>query len=145
MNSFYTKIVGVTQGNIQDYIKDKLYVGAVLRLQREPYNSYDSNAIAVYHNNMMIGHLSKEVAKNLAKILDTATGLADISVTQITGGGQYNYGVNVNIRITQTIKEDKNKYDDYTYKNSLSYEYKDVEYWDEDDYFYEYVWEHEHD
>ena len=44
----YSKVVGVTFNNRQNYVKN-CNAGDVLTLQREKNNAYDRNAIAVYH------------------------------------------------------------------------------------------------
>ena len=44
---FYSKIVGVTFGDVQRYI-ERLHIGTILKVVREPDNPYDNNAIALY-------------------------------------------------------------------------------------------------
>ena len=94
--SFYTKIVGVTFGNCQSNIKN-LKVGKKLGAVRELDNPFDSNAIVLYDKTNMIGHLSRSVAESLAHRIDNGT-TYEITVTQVTGGGDFHLGVNVEIK-----------------------------------------------
>lgn len=92
---FNSKVVGVTVDNRQQIAKN-LYAGQTLKLVREPYNSYDKNAIAILAGSNKIGYLSKEIASSLAYKMDEGT-LYYCKVSAVTGGGSYNYGVNIKI------------------------------------------------
>ena len=46
-----------------------------LKFKREPNNSFDTNAIAVYLNNTQIGHISAIDSRDLAPIMDYNQGL----------------------------------------------------------------------
>jgi len=96
-SSFYCKIVGVTFGNRQVLINN-LYVGQKLLLIRDPNNQYDSNAIKVcIDSTKVLGHIPKETAINLAKAMDIGIRY-EAEVSNITGGGSLNYGVNILIK-----------------------------------------------
>lgn len=93
--SFYTKVVGVTIDNRQAIIKN-LKIGEKLNLVREKYNKFDSNAIAVYSNEKQIGYLPKERAKAISPYMDKGKRYS-CYIENITGGGEYNIGVNIKI------------------------------------------------
>ena len=95
--SLYTKVVGVTFDNIQS-ILPQLKSGMPLLFIREPQNAYDKNAIAVYCNGYKIGHLSAELAADLAPLIDNGNKLIG-KIEEITGGGSKNYGCNISIVI----------------------------------------------
>lgn len=69
VDSMYTKVVGVTFGDIQSVLPD-LKSGMSLRFVREPNNKYDSNAIRVVCSWQKIGYLSSDLARDLANIID---------------------------------------------------------------------------
>ena len=106
---FFTKIVGVTFNNtgsntenrqriIGDlYKKGNLEPGQVLSLEPEFNNPYDSNAIKVIGpDGRQLGYLSKAVAASIAPLIrDGKTYQAFVS--NITGGGDVAYGVNIKI------------------------------------------------
>lgn len=91
--SFYSKIVGVTFGDAQSYIK-YLQPGQILRVVREPNNPYDNNAIAIYDWMRPLGHLSRQIAASIAPEID-AGAIYKVTVSEVTGGGEYSYGVNI--------------------------------------------------
>jgi hypothetical protein len=92
-NYFHSKLVGVTQGNRQSIIRS-MYENEVLNLVREPFNEYDSNAIAVYRKSERIGFLSRDISKELASQIDNGVRYR-CTADKITGGNGYNYGVNI--------------------------------------------------
>lgn len=51
----------------------KLHVGQKLRLEREPTNRFDPNAVAVYIFQQCLGYLSRGVAGEIAPIMDAGT------------------------------------------------------------------------
>ena len=59
-----------------------LQTGEALRLQREPHNRYDSNAIAVYFKNDMLGYISRRENRVLAQMMDHGESL-EASITQL--------------------------------------------------------------
>ena len=93
--SFFTKVVGVTFENRQQYVK-KCQVGDKLELIRDRYNIYDKNAIAVYLGNNQLGHISRELAEKLAPRMDRGENFI-CHVSNVTGGGDKNYGVNIEV------------------------------------------------
>ena len=97
INSFYTKVVGVTYGNIQN-ILPQLQIGTPLAFFREPNNAYDKNAIRVECNGNNIGHLSADIASELSPIIDRG-GIVTGQIESITGGGGKSYGCNISIKV----------------------------------------------
>ena len=81
----------------QDFIKN-LVEGAKVNLIREPENTFDPFAIAVYVDTLKIGYLKKELAHHLSKSLDEGIEYTG-RVSQVTGGqNEKNYGVNLFIK-----------------------------------------------
>ena len=69
-----------------------------LDLIREPLNIYDSNAVAVYCSGRKIGYLSRKDAVEVAPVIDSGIPVNGV-IEWITGGGKYNYGCNIRVRI----------------------------------------------
>jgi single-stranded-DNA-specific exonuclease len=93
--SFHTKIVGVTFEGRQRIVA-RLRVGEEVKLVRDPYNSYDSNAIKVVNMaGQQVGFLSREIVSDLARKMDRGHRYK-CTISSVTGGnlGQ-NYGANV--------------------------------------------------
>lgn len=98
MDAFYSKIAGVTFDNRQYYISN-LSVGDQLIVMREYNNAYDANAIALYDRaKNQLGYIRKEVAAQLAPRIDCGEKIS-VYVDSVTGGDDYNYGVNIKIVI----------------------------------------------
>lgn len=104
LNSYHSKIVAVTFENRQDVI-GLMSGNEQLRFRREPENQYDSNAVAVdalvlhvadRHEWLPIGYIAKDKNSELAKVL-TDGRYASIKLSEITGGGDKAYGINVYI------------------------------------------------
>ena len=95
---FYTKVVGVTQGNRQTVIA-KLRVGQAVELRPEPTNPVDPHAIAVYVKGKQIGYVSAELAEENAR--DGWVGKCTAVVSDVTGGkrGKETRGVNLKIML----------------------------------------------
>lgn len=71
-SSFNTKLVGVTFGDCQMNINKWGYVDIrYFRLERDPDNPHDPNAIGVWFLNDRLGYLQKTVAEKLAPLIDT--------------------------------------------------------------------------
>ena len=105
---FYTKVAGVTFENRQRVIaklerRGLLEEGEGLILKREPFNPYDSNAVAVYASNgEQIGFLPKDIAKEAAPRMDRGV-IYRATVVGVTGGDAENvYGVNIKISYDYT-------------------------------------------
>ena len=99
-NLYSIKVVGVSYDNRQEICK-RIMMGDKVYLEREPNNFHDSNAIKVLHNNNHFGYIPKETAINLAKILDASLFSYNSTVTNMTGGGNYNIGVHIDIIFSQ--------------------------------------------
>jgi hypothetical protein len=100
--SIKTKLAGVTMKNDdgssrQAFLKT-CSSGDPLVLKREPKNKYDRNAIAVFRGTDQLGYLSKEVAEELAKVMDSGKKLT-AEILEITGGekGKPTLGCNIQI------------------------------------------------
>ena len=88
--SFHTKVVGVTFEGRQEHVK-KCYIGQSLDLVRDKMNPYDRNAI------------SKDLAAKMAPKMDSGI-TYHCEVSEVTGGGQNNYGLNIKIGQIETKK-----------------------------------------
>lgn len=92
--AFHTKVVGVTFEGRQQIVQT-LQPGDPLVLRREPDNPHDPHAVKVSTaSGAQVGYLSARVAARLAPSIDAGTSYA-ASVSQVTGGGDRSYGVNV--------------------------------------------------
>lgn len=97
-----TKIAGVTKKNdggidIQS-ILPTLDDGDVLTFVREPDNPYDKNAIKVICDYQHIGYVKADLAEEIAPLMDEGKTLKGC-ISEITGGGDKNYGCNIHISI----------------------------------------------
>ena len=104
-----TKAVGVTKGNCQEVIQS-LYSDAVLDLRREPDNPYDENAIRIYdgtNSEDAIGYLSRELAEEIAPIMDSNRQLVTADVIEVTGQDKETQGVNILITIYSEEETDE--------------------------------------
>lgn len=106
ITSYYSKIVGVTFEGRQEVI-DRLKGDEELRFRREPDNEYDSNAVAVDvligQNWLPIGYIARDKNAELAEVLTNGR-YASIELSEITGGGDKSYGVNVYIEYERPRK-----------------------------------------
>lgn len=103
-NSFYTRVVGVTFGNVQ-FILPRLKSGMPLQFYREPNNPYDSNAIRVECNGEAIGHLDASIAAQYANGIDNGFDFLEGKISEITGGKGYKttYGCNIELFVYSYI------------------------------------------
>jgi single-stranded-DNA-specific exonuclease len=103
---FYTKVAGVTFDNRQTVV-EKLYEGEKLYLFRDPNNPYDGNAVKVENSSgQQVGFLNARLAKHFALLLDRGEQYLTY-VSQVTGGKEKNYGVNIVIqRIRPECREE---------------------------------------
>jgi len=93
--SFHTKLAGVTFEGRQERL-ERLGPGVPLRLQRQPDNEFDANAVALFDpHGDQVGFFNRRLAAALAPSLDAGVEY-DVEVTEVTGGesGQ-SLGVNV--------------------------------------------------
>ncbi len=95
--AFYTKVAGVTFEGRQESVRT-LAPGEPLVVRREPDNPHDPHAVKVVTGRgVQIGYLSARVASRLAPSMDTGTRYT-ATVSQITGGGERSYGVNIYVQ-----------------------------------------------
>ncbi len=104
-HSYYTKVVGVTYSGRQRILPN-LQDGMALDFVREPHNFHDKNAIAIYCSGWQIGYLSREEAAEIAPIMDKGIPVDGV-IEQITGGGKYNYGCEIRVKIYKRKTERK--------------------------------------
>ncbi len=94
---FYTKVAGVTFENRQEIVAG-LQDGEKLNLVREPNNPHDCNAVRVENSSaLQVGYLNARLAKHFAPLLDRGEHYL-VCVSQVTGGQDKNYGVNIIIQ-----------------------------------------------
>lgn len=94
--SFHTKLVGVTFEGRQGVI-ERLRAGVPLRMERQPDNEFDPNAIALFDpHGEQVGFLNRRLASVLAPLLDGGAAEYDVEVTDVTGGEEgKSRGVNI--------------------------------------------------
>lgn len=103
--AFYTKVAGVTFEGRQAAVQT-LAPGDALILQREPGNTHDPHAIKVLApSGTQIGYLSARVAARLAPTVDSGTRYS-ATVSQVTGGGDRSFGVNVYVQREEGSPDD---------------------------------------
>jgi hypothetical protein len=107
-HGFHSKVYGVTHlnddgTNRQQIIRDYVRPGMTLIHKREPDNPYDEFAVSlwvktktlrIFETLRQIGYLNSNVASEVAPYLDHG-GWTRITVKDVTGGGDRNYGVNI--------------------------------------------------
>ena len=99
-SQFFSKVVGVSFEGRQDIVAG-MRPGAALELRREPDNAFDPNAIGVWYHNLKLGFLRKKIARRVAPIIDEGARYA-AEVTDVTGGGTRNVGINILVHRTDT-------------------------------------------
>ncbi len=105
--SFHTKLVGVTFEGRQDQVA-RLDSGAPLRLERQPDNPHDANAIALFDpHGAQIGFLNRRLAAVLAPVIDSGVQY-DVEVRDVTGkdGEGRSLGVNVLVSRRDAVAEE---------------------------------------
>lgn len=93
--SFHTKVVGVTFEGRQGIV-GSLQAGDELALLRQPENPYDAHAIAVCYGELQLGFLRREIARELAPLIDAGRSHR-VMVSERTGGGARNTGLNIHV------------------------------------------------
>lgn len=81
-STFTSSVVGVSfrGGQVRDLVKS-LNIGAQFQLQADPTNEYDSNAVAVYYDDMHIGFLPRgENEATSEHLLDGGEAFAEITM-----------------------------------------------------------------
>lgn len=107
-DEFYTKVVGVTFENRQE-VAAGLWDGQQVFLEREFNNPHDANSIKVVNSSrVQVGYLNARLAKYFAPLLDRGDQYL-VSVSQVTGGADKNFGVN--IIISKRPKETREEYE----------------------------------
>ncbi len=103
--AFHTKVAGVTFEGRQTVV-GALRPGEALALRREPDNPHDPHAVKVLtESGVQIGYLSARVASRLAPSMDTGTRYT-ATISQITGGGDRSYGVNLYLQRQDGLSSD---------------------------------------
>lgn len=102
INEFHTKVVGTSFYSVEF---DNIQQGDDLEWKREPQNPYDRNAISLHHSGKQIGHIPKETAASLAESLDAGNMELQATVTEVTGGGSKNRGINILLTLTYNSLE----------------------------------------
>ncbi len=89
-----------------------------MKLKREAENTHDPNAIRIFYKNEDLGFLNKRLAKQLASLMDNGEQF-ECHVTDVTGGGTKNLGVNVVVKRTSALntQEDYSKQKKFEFKN----------------------------
>jgi hypothetical protein len=81
MNIWMTSIIGTRfRGSDAVTIVGALPRGSRLRLEREPDNAFDPNAIAVYYGDTHLGYVPRVHATELAPALDAGTAESDVEL-----------------------------------------------------------------
>jgi|LSQX01.2.fsa_nt_gb single-stranded-DNA-specific exonuclease len=106
--TFYTKIRGVTQTNLNGIKRQKLIknlkVGQPVFCLREFNNPYDKNAIAVYDTEKnQLGYLSADLADSFARDMDKGLKLT-VTISSLTGGFLRKRGVNLHVIVIPAPK-----------------------------------------
>lgn len=134
---FYTKVIGVTFENRQNYIR-AMAVGGKIKLVKAKYGNDGGDAVKVIDNRgNHIGFLSKELSAEIVPSMNRGF-LYRASVSAITGREYNNLGVNLCIEeYIDTPQANINKENnDNTFNNHLP-EYPDC--YDEDDGYVSYA------
>lgn len=100
---FFSKVSGVTYGNRQAIIEDRIDAGDALELEREPGNPNDQNAIAVYTSRFgepreLIGYLNAQVSAELSPLMDAGQ-VVECTVEEVTGEMEATRGVNISLEV----------------------------------------------
>lgn len=56
--------------DVKDLIRSDVDIGTMLTLEREPDNKHDPNAIKLLFNDVHIGYVPRDVAEDVAELLD---------------------------------------------------------------------------
>jgi hypothetical protein len=72
MTKILFRVQGVKFSHIKDHISiwNKIKIGELVQLEREPDNKWDPNAIKVLYEYITVGYVPKNTAVRLARILD---------------------------------------------------------------------------
>jgi len=109
-----TKVFGVSQKNDDDRSRQQLIrrfvkQGEILLLDREPTNPNDKNAISVsvapieyVEQDTKIGYISRELAADLAPIMDSGGKIVCIVLNRTGGREGKSFGVNIELTVYTT-------------------------------------------
>lgn len=81
--TLFSKVKGTSFYNVPWM---EMQSGDQLQARREPHNKYDTNAIALYFQGIQIGHIDKDVAAELAPLLDSKSATLTVFIEELTGG-----------------------------------------------------------
>lgn len=103
MVEYYSKLAGVSFEGRQDVIAS-LKGEEALRVRREPDNKHDPKAVAVdaqvNKEWIPIGYIARDKNNDIASTLDSGKEVG-IKLSEVTGGGEKNYGVNIFLSYTK--------------------------------------------
>ena len=99
-SEFFTKVAGVSFEGRQDVLGG-MRAGEPLELRRQADNAFDANAIAVYYGSLHVGYIKKEIARRIAPNIDGGERYR-ASITDVTGGGSKNWGINILVHRERT-------------------------------------------
>ena len=94
----HSKVAGTTHRKDVDWTR--IRNGDTLRLEREPNNPHDRNAIRIYDDAQFIGYVRGELAQTIAPHMDNGTRFSG-RVKQVTGGGELNHGCNIELIVEE--------------------------------------------
>jgi len=96
----FVKVAGVSFEGRQQYLA-ALLGDEPVRIVPEPENKYDPNALAVHiavnGSVCHCGYIPKELAKEIAPLLDGEAVMATIDA--VRGGGDYHYGLVLRVEV----------------------------------------------
>jgi len=102
-NQFYASfhIAGFTYWNGVD-VFDQLKISTKLRLEAEPTNGYDPNAVKILFNETMLGYIPRDSNEDISKFLRLGyTDLFDIKINRISPEAHPEKQINVTVRINK--------------------------------------------
>lgn len=121
---YFSKLVGTSFEGRPDIIK-RLKAGDMARFRREPENPHDPEAVAVDASTKdgwkHIGYIARDKNSDIAEALDMGN-VADVSISDITGGGENNYGVNIKVTLKKVQKKRKGVLEVDLFGNKIYYD-----------------------
>ena len=105
LRPFFSKIYGVTFENPGGVNRQTIIAncdqGEALALVREPLNSHDSNAVAIFTmSGQQLGYISRDLSAEIAERLDRGSPVT-ARISDITGGTAERPTFGVNIEVTK--------------------------------------------
>lgn len=101
--SIPTKLVGVSfkneDGSDRQELIKQLKSGDDITIEPEPDNKYDSNSHIIKHNDKILGHIKRELAKELVEKKQKGEKIICIKDWNITGQEKHNIGLNILIEL----------------------------------------------